>query len=199
MAITKILLCGKRCTGKTTLFWDLQKTLGWPIFSVSEYLREYIHRHALTPEEVEDRSEELSTDYENRVMTIVNSPDRVIIDSRVFGRMAELGPDVLKILLTADDAKRIERAAYRQQTPVEKQRIKLLKNESQWIKRMETLYPGVDFFDPSRYDLALDTTDKTPEAVLAAVLAKLGILPPHSSAWHAEIPEENILFQGSST
>lgn len=195
MAITKILLCGKRCAGKTTLFWDLQKSLNWPIFAVSEYLREYIHRYALTAEQVEEKSEEVSRDYEARVMGLMATPDHVIVDSRIFGRMAELGPHVLKVLLYADDATRVTRAAYRQQTPVERQRIKLLRKESEWITRMEKLYPGVRFFDPAAYDLSIDTTHLTPKDVLERVLAAIGEgnrLPPAP-------PDETILFQGSSS
>lgn len=171
MKYSKIVLCGKRCTGKTTLFWDLQKRLGWPTFTISQYLRDYIHRFHLTSEEVEAKSPEVSRDIDERVGTLINGPDRVVIDARVYeGEFRHL-PQVASILLTARDDVRIERAAYREKTDPEKQKTRLLKRERAWLERMKNIYGDKDLFNPSDYTLTIDTSDMTPEQVTERVLS----------------------------
>lgn len=173
MKYTKIILCGKRCTGKTTLFWDLQKRLGWPTFTISQYLRDYIHRFHLTAEEVEAKSPEVSRDIDERVGTLINSPDRVVIDARVYeGEFRNL-PHVASILLTARDDVRIQRAAYREKTTLEKQRTRLLKRETAWLERMKAIYGDRDLFNPADYTFSIDTSDMTPEQVTERVLSLL--------------------------
>jgi cytidylate kinase len=173
MEYTKVLICGKRCTGKTTLFWDLQKTLNWPTFTVSQYLRDYIHRFHLSAEQMDERSETVSHDIEDRVAALLTSTDRVIIDSRVYGRLKEVPPNVLKVLLTASDQARVIRAAYREKTTPQKQQSRLIPRESEWIEKMQKLYPEINFFDPTTYDLAIDTSMLTPQNVLDQVVNAL--------------------------
>ncbi len=173
MEMTKIILCGKRATGKSTLFWDLQKALNWPVFSISEFLRSYLYRHGLKkPEDIDAVSAQISQDFDTRVDALLRATDHVIIDARVFGKIRELLPNTLKVLLTASDETRLKRAAYREGTDVETQRKKLLKKEDAWIEKMHTMYP-FDFFDPQYYNLVIDTDIKTPEEVLEIILSKM--------------------------
>jgi cytidylate kinase len=170
MAYTKVLICGKRCTGKTTLFWDLQKALSWPTFTVSHYLRDYIHRFHLTPEQIDERSEAVSHDMEERIIALLASADHMVIDARVYGRINEVTPNTLKVLLTASDKARVIRAAYREKTTPEKQQSRLIPRESEWIDKMRKIYPETDFFDPALYNLVIDTSMLTPQDVLNQVL-----------------------------
>ncbi|OGG01561.1 hypothetical protein A2Z33_00045 [Candidatus Gottesmanbacteria bacterium RBG_16_52_11] len=173
MDITKIILCGRRCTGKTTLFWDLQKALNWPIFSISEYLREYLHRHNLKSlDEIDKRNFDISGDIDDRLERLLTTPDHVVIDARVYGKIRQPVAQVLRVLLTASEDARLKRAAYREGSTVEVQKKKLLKREADWMEKMKTLYP-FEFFSPEYYDLTIDTSDKSPRDVCAAVLKRL--------------------------
>lgn len=174
MEITKIILCGRRCTGKTTLFWDLQKTLNWPIFSISEFLREYIHRHNLKSlADIDSKSYDISADMDNRMENLLTTPDRVVIDARVYGKIRDPIPHALKVLLSAREEVRLRRAAYREGTTEEVQKKKLLRKEAEWIAKLKVLYP-FDFFDPAYYDLTIDTSDLKPDQVLDAAVSALG-------------------------
>lgn len=173
MQYTKIILCGKRCTGKTTLFWDLQKRLEWPTFTISQYLRDYIHRFHLTSEEVEARSAEVSRDIDDRVASLIKGPDRVVIDARVYEGEYRNLPNVASILLTARDDVRLSRAAFREKTTPEKQGKRLFKRENAWLERIRAIYGDRDFFEPSSYTLTIDTSDLTPEQVLERTLTFL--------------------------
>jgi cytidylate kinase len=173
MAYTKVLICGKRCTGKTTLFWDLQKALGWPTFTVSQYLRDYIHRFHLTPQQIDERSIEVSRDMEQRIAALLTSNDHVVIDARVYGKLKDVPENTLKVLLSASDQARVIRAAFREKTTAQKQQGRLLPRESEWIDKMQKLYPDVNFFDPEGYDLAIDTSMLKPSDVLNRVVIEI--------------------------
>lgn len=170
---TKVVIAGKRCTGKTTLFWNLQKQLNWPTFSISQYLRDYIRTYQITPEQVEQKSVEISGDIDQRVENLLKSTDKVIIEGRVFGRLINPVPDTLRLLLTSNDHVRIHRSAGREGISAEKAAQRLFKREDEWIERMEKLYGIENLFDPHYYDLVLDTSSLTPQEVLQKILSKL--------------------------
>jgi len=56
MKYSKITISGKICTGKTTLFWDLQKKLNWPVFSTGQFFRDYARQHNLSLEKAEEQN-----------------------------------------------------------------------------------------------------------------------------------------------
>lgn len=171
MTYRKIIICGRRATGKTTLFWDLQKALGWPIFSVSEYLRDFIHRFNLrNVDDVLEKSPDISRDIDDRIRMILEGESCCVLDVRIYGYMDSVPPDTLRVLLTANDAVRVARAAYREGTTPDRQKAKLDKKETDWIDKMSKLYNRNDFFDPRYYDLVIDTTNLKPEEVLSTVL-----------------------------
>ena len=171
--MNKILISGKRCTGKTTLFWDLQKYLGWPMFSVGQYLRDYIHRHHLTGFDVDEKSKEVSIDIDSRINALLLGPDRVVIEARIFGLIERVYPNTLKILLVASDGARIDRAAYREKSTSEQQIKKLIPKEDKWIEKIKNIYNRDDFFESKYYDVTLDTTSMTPEDVMHKVISLL--------------------------
>lgn len=171
---TKILLCGLRCTGKTTAFWGLQRALGWPVFSASEYIRDIIRIYHLTPKEIENRSNEVSADIDDRIHRLLLSPYHAIIDARVYGKIDQKYESVLKVLLTTHDTIRVQRAALREKSTVEKYGQKFLSKEQEWLRRISSLY-GRNLFDPSLYDTVIDTTPMNDQHVLQALLAKLNL------------------------
>jgi len=175
---TKIIISGKRCSGKTTLFWNLQKILSWATFTVGQYLRDYIRIYHRTPKQIEDESQKLSKEIDMRIHKLLISPHHVIIDSRVFGNIIQPYPETLRILLTADDATRVERAALREQTTIDKQKHKFLNRESEWLKRISTVY-SKDLFAPQYFDLVVPTERKTPQEIIDIVLSKINEFSSH--------------------
>jgi len=173
MTYSKIVLCGLRCTGKTTLFWNLQKQLAWPTFSVSQYLRDYIRTYHVSPYQVEQDSHKITTDIDQRIQSLLTSPDHVIIESRVFYLLRQSIPQTLKLLLTASDNVRIKRSSEREQTDLIKAKTRLDKRETEFTQRMGQIYGFSDFFNPNYYDLVINTDLLTPDQVTAQVLQYL--------------------------
>lgn len=173
MKYSKIILCGRRCSGKTTLFWDLQKELNWPIFSISLYLRDYLHRHNLKSlDAIEALNETISRDIDERMQKLLTTPEQIIFDARMYGHINDQIPNTLKVLLVTDEKIRIKRAAYREGTTEEVQKKRLIKKEGDWIAKMRVMYP-FDFFDPKYYDLVINTSELTPQQVLERILIVL--------------------------
>lgn len=170
MNYTKIILCGKRCTGKTTLMWNLQQALNWPLISVSEYLRDLIRMYHLTPEDIEKNRIQISKDIDTRILNLLRTENRAIIDARVFGYIDQQFPRTLKLLLTANDNTRIIRSSEREKSSVQKAEVRLMKKEEEWIRSMQGIYGKNDFFNPAYYDLVIDTTNLKPIDVLKKVL-----------------------------
>lgn len=174
MKYSKIIIAGKRCTGKTRLFWNLQKVLGWPSFSTSQYIRDVMRTYHFTPDQMEEHSQELTSDIDARIHTLLTRNDNVIIETRAIPSTFSRYGDTFKLLLVASDAARVSRSASREQTTVEKAQKKLIKQEERWIQRMQNIYKTTNLFDKANYDFILDTSPLTPHQVVDAVLAHLG-------------------------
>jgi cytidylate kinase len=166
MSYSKILIVGKRCSGKSTLFWDLQKELNWPTFSLSHFLRDFIRTRGLTPPEIEQQSAETSKEIENRIQALLKTPDHVIIESRMLGFLTAPIPHTCRLLLTCADTTRIKRSAFREGITVDKAQGRLYKREEKLFEAMKTAYKRDDFYNNRYYDLVIDTTHLSPEEVL---------------------------------
>lgn len=185
MVYKKIILCGLRATGKTTLFWDLQDKLSWPTFSVSLYIRDYIHRHHLkNTDDIDKLGVDISRDIDRRVKNLLGSDNYCIIDARAYAGIFSPIPETLKLLLKTRDEVRLKRAALREGTTPEAQKTRLLKKENRWKEKMNQIYGRDDFLAPQFYDLVIDTTLLTPEEVLARVIEEI---KPHASG-------ENVIY-----
>ena len=175
MKYQKILISGKRCTGKTTLFWDLQKKLAWPTFSTSQFLRDFIYTHGISRglKQVEDKSQEITQEIDQRTTSLLKANSPVIVETRAFGQIFDQFPDTLKILLVCDDQERIKRSSFRQTISLQKAKKRLFKKDKEWFEKMKSLYQRDDFFELKYYDLVIDTTSLVKKEVLNLVLKKL--------------------------
>lgn len=170
MNYTKILITGKRCTGKSTLFWNLQKELNWPVFSVSHFLRDFIRTQGLTPKQIEQQSKETSIEVENRIQSLLTTDNHIIIESRLLSFITHPIPGTCRILLTCDDQTRIHRSATRENISWEKAKTRLFQREKKLMDQMTSIYKRGNFFDKRFYDLTIDTTNLSPQEVLENVL-----------------------------
>lgn len=175
MKYTKIIISGLRCTGKTTLFWGLQKKLNWPTLSVSEFLRDYVGINGLSHqnEKIDLCSQDISSEIDKRVSRLLQSYKPVIISTRVFGQIDQQFDKTFKILLRCDNQVRAERYAFRENTTIIKAKQRLFKKEQDWYEKIKTLYNRTDLFDPKYYDLVIDTTKLTKQHIQGIVLTRL--------------------------
>ncbi len=165
MRYQRALISGRRATGKSTLLWELQKRLNWPIFSISMFLRDYIRQYNLTPQQVDERRVEIAKDIDGRILNLLSSSNNVLIEAKVYGGIKKNLPGTAKILLTASDNTRYQRNAFREGISFDKAKKRVIKKETEWEQKMAKILGFNDFFDPKYYDLVVDTTNLTREQV----------------------------------
>ena len=171
--ISKIVISGQRNTGKTTLFWHLQKELGWPTFSVSQFLRDYIRANGLqgaSSEAIAPHEGKMLEEINSRVYELLQVPDRVIVEVRAFYHVKQSFENTLKVLLTAGEETRIRRNAGRENIDVAKSRKRLVKREGKWQEKLAGQFGFEDFYAPEHYDLVVDTTGLSQEEVVKKIL-----------------------------
>lgn len=173
MKYSKITLSGKICTGKTTLYWNLQKALQWPTFSTSQYFRDYARTHKLQLESANEQSERLTKGADNRMKEMLKKEGNLIAEGWLAGIMANSFPGILKVLLTSKDSIRIERFAKRERINQLEAKKKLTERQENWFAKIETIYGRSDFFAPRHYDIVIDTTDKSPKEIVDIVLSAI--------------------------
>jgi len=174
MTYSKITISGRICTGKTTLFWLLQKKLGWPTFSASQYFRDYARTHGVSLQKAEEQNPSLTRDVDFSMKVLLQKEAHVIIEGWMAGIMANKLPGVLRILLTCNDDERMKRLAKRDGVREAEARKKIIEREKSWIAKLVQIYKRGDFFDPQNYNLIIDTTNNAPQQTLNFVLQALG-------------------------
>lgn len=173
MNYTKITISGKICTGKTTLFWALQKKLNWPIFSTSQYFRDYARTHKMVLEKATEQNDKLTKEVDYRVRRMLKSKGNLIVEGWMAGIMANSYPNVIRLLLVCDDRIRINRFSKREKVDLGEARKLVFDRENNLFGKLGKIYKRNDFVDPKNYNVIIDSSYITPQAVLKKVLTKL--------------------------
>lgn len=173
MKYSKITISGKICTGKTTLFKNLEKKLGWPTFMTGQVFRDYIKKNKLNLEQVEEQNEKLTKKIDYQVRDMIKAPGNLIVDGWMSGLMANDSPDVLKIFLICEDNIRYKRFAEREKIPFGEAKKRVEERQSNWFSKLKKIYNRNDFVDPKNYDLIIDTSHLSSKSVLKKVMEKL--------------------------
>lgn len=175
MKYSKITISGKICTGKTTLLKRLEKKLGWKAFMTGQLFREYVKEHGLNLEGAEEQNEKLTKKVDYKVRDMLHAEGNLIVDGWMSGLSANHLKDVLKVLLVCKDDIRYKRFAKREKMILKEAKIKVEERQSNWfdkIKKIHKINPK-EFTDEKNYDLIIDTSYITPQAVLGKVIAFL--------------------------
>ena len=170
----KITISGRVCTGKTTLFFDLQQKLIWPTFSASYFFRDYAAAKHLSLEKASEQSDQLTQIIDYGMGELLKKKDNIIFEGWMTGIIACDLPRVLRILLTCDDTVRANRLSLRENFSQEEALQRITERESNLFRKLEEIYNRNDFVDPANYNLVIDTTKSTPQETLERVLKTLG-------------------------
>jgi predicted cytidylate kinase len=170
---SKITISGKICTGKSSVFRELQKKLNWPTFSTGTYFREYAKTHKLSLNNAEEQTDKITHQVDGMVKEMLHKPGSLLLDSWLAGIMAEGTTDVLKILLITDDSIRYKRFALREHVSLEEAQKEVISRDSTWFEKVKKIHNRSDFFDPKNYTHVIDTSDKSIEEVVKKVLSYL--------------------------
>jgi predicted cytidylate kinase len=170
---SKITISGKICTGKSTVFRELQKKLEWPTFSSGTYFREYAQKHNLGLAQAEEQSEKLTHEVDSMVRSKLQSPGNLLLDAWLGGILAEDAKDVLKILLVADDQVRYKRFAKREDVSLREAKKEVTTRDTSWFQKVSKIHSRTDFFDPSKFDLIIDTSHLSIVQIVDKILAEV--------------------------
>jgi len=175
MLYTKITISGKICTGKTTLLKGLQKKLNWPAFMTGQLFRDYVKEHGLNLQGAEEQNEKLTKAVDNKVKEMLHNQGNLIVDGWMSGLSANHLKDVLKILLICKDEIRYKRFAKREKIKLSDARIKVEERQNSWFDKIEKIHKinRKEFTNEKNYNLIIDTSYITPQAVLKKVLSVL--------------------------
>ncbi len=173
MTYNKVTISGRICTGKTTLFWILQKKLGWPTFSASQYFRDYSRSTGVSLQKAEEQNPNLTKEVDLRMKKLLLEEEHILLEGWMAGIMADQMPDVLRILLTCEDTQRIKRFAKREKVSEEEAKANIEERERNLFTKLEEIYHRSDFVHPKNYNLVIDTTHKSLEETLGVVLKAL--------------------------
>lgn len=169
----KITISGLICTGKTSLFWDLQEKLIWPTFSVSQFFRDYSRTHNFSLEKAEEQSERLTKKVDFRVANMLKSNGNLIVEGWMAGIMADNFADVLRVLLTCSDKVRIKRFADREKVSIEEATSRIKEREENLFRVLNKIYNRSDFVDPRNYNYVIDTSNILQDTLVNQVLTRL--------------------------
>lgn len=175
MKYSNITISGQICAGKSTLRNLLIKKLVWQTFSTGELFRRHAKDHNLSLEQAEEQNNKLTKKIDGEVRELLKTKKHQIIDGWLAGITAKGIPGVLKILLVCKDDIRYKRFAKREELSYQEAKLKVDKRFDNWAKKIDEIYHCKDLFDEKYFDLVIDTSYITPQAVLKKVINNLKI------------------------
>ena len=172
-----ISITGRLGSGKSTVCNIMKERYGFQIFSTGAIQREYARRLGITTLELNQRMDEnpnLDKDIDDTVtkMSIEHKDDNMIFDSRMAWHFAL---NTFKIFLTIDAMEAANRVIKNQRGEEERYVDvndaceKLVERSRIERERFKEIY-GVDYYDYNNFDVVIDTTNRTPEEVVALIM-----------------------------
>lgn len=168
-----IAISGAIGTGKSTLARNLAQKLGWPLLSSGTFFRKWHEEHGVPLSESEKIPAELDREIDFGYQKKMQNEEHIIFESHLAGWLGKDLPMVFKILCTADDKVRMERAAKRDNLTIKEAIDEAKQRSKAHQEKFKRLYGIDDQFDPEYFDLIVDTTKMTPDQVLQEVLDKI--------------------------
>jgi predicted cytidylate kinase len=183
---SSIAISGPPGAGRSTLLKNLKTIvvpLGWEIFSGGDWSRQFSiqqGKHDLndpTHHKATDYGEDIDHQIDLSLREKLSNPDtHVAVESWIAGWNMRGLKHVLRILLTCDDALRIDRVVNRDNISVDMAKMHLREREEANLEKWSKMYgvPKTDFWDVKYYDLVINTYSHGPQETLNLVLQALG-------------------------
>ncbi len=181
---SSIAISGPPGAGRSTLLRNLKHYLepqNWEFFSGGDWSRQFaVKGGAHDPNDplhhkATDYGEDIDHQIDAAMRAKLSDPNvHVAVESWIAGWNMRGLPHVLKILLICNDALRIDRIVNRDNISVDEAKLHLREREDANITKWKRMYGVDNFWDPSHYDLVIDTYSSGPMETLGKTLDKLG-------------------------
>ena len=169
MIYVSITLSGPVAAGTTTAAKALAQKLTLEYHSAGEFFRKYMKAHNIPLPNKEEIPNDVERNLDQKLTDLLASDRPVVVDGLYSGYFARDMNHVLKILLTADENIRIQRALDRGEgeTADDVRR----RDEAHDLK-FRKLYATEDFLDPKFFDLIIDNSNASQEEVTEKIIKK---------------------------
>ncbi len=164
-----ITIAGTPGSGKTSVAKELAKRLKMKFYSMGNILEKIADEKNLTIDELLSGGDEADHEVDGYQKKLGRTEDNIIVEGKISWHMI---PNSFKILVTVDPdegARRIfedkKVAGHRTDepdyaTPEEAKKTNRIRME-RYVGKFKRLYGIENYFDPSHYDMVIDTTNST--------------------------------------
>lgn len=172
-----IAITGKLGSGKSTVAAILSDALGYEIYSTGSVQRHAAEQMGITTLELNRRMmSDPSFDHviDDAVTEISKSRDHIIFDSRMAWHFAH---NAFRVFINVDPdeaARRVfgaERGDVESYKTVDEAKAALIQRGELERERFMSIY-GVDYADPTNYDLVVDSTNSSPEKTAEMIISE---------------------------
>lgn len=173
----KITITGDLYSGKSTVAKAISEALKYTYFSVGDLQRKLAIEKGMSITEYNRYMRDNNLDYEvdNKTMEIGRDKDNFIFDARLAWNFI---PDSFKIYLKVDvdvsaqRAMKDDRGKSERYAQVQDAKANIIERRRLEVSRFKDIY-GADIGDENNYDLVIDTSYISTEAVIREILEKI--------------------------
>ena len=164
-----ISLSGPVAAGTTTAVKTLAQKLNLKYNSAGEFFRKYMKDHNIPLPNKEKIPDEVERALDEKLTELLKSKKPVVVDGLYAGYFARDMNHVLKVLITADEATRIQRALDRSEGETAED---VRRRDAAHNAKFRKLYANENFLDTNFFDLVIDNTNLEPEEVIEKIASR---------------------------
>lgn len=169
MKYRSIVLSGPVASGTTTAAKALAKKLNLEYRSTGDFFRDYHLKHNIPLASREEIPDEVDRKIDEKFTKMAQEKNGLIIDSLYAGYFNRNMLHILRVLLTANEDIRIQRALSRTHTHKETPED-VKKRDSANDAKFRKLYADENFLDPKFFNLVIDTTNISQDETLEKII-----------------------------
>jgi predicted cytidylate kinase len=172
----RISISGPPGSGKTTICMLVANRMNYDFVLVGQIFRQMAAERKMeldTFGRLAEEDETIDKELDERMLALARANENIVLEGRLTGAMLKLRKlRVFAVYLTASEDIRAQRIGRREGKPSESVLKQIRMRERSEKKRYMAFY-GIDPQDKSLYDLWIDSSNMTPDAVTNIIIDKI--------------------------